>query len=86
VDTKGETIPNQWQYLKTIQKNHLLQIQGFLTAKNHFTNAVLAKQIKQPENGNQDLQRQVDETEPSVPTTQGQQAELILGAGIFIPN
>lgn len=72
IDIDNKTIPDQWQYLQSVKKITIDQIDKYLD--------ITAKLVVE---GKQDTEA---EEEPNVPTTQGQETQLTLGANIFIPN
>src|SRR3990167_6767819 len=85
IDSNGQDFTNQWEFLSTIQKISLAQIKKFLESSLAFQQT--SSESKKTTSKDQ-LQstEEVSEVEIIVPTTQGRDVKLTLGAGIFIPN
>ena len=85
IDLNGHAFPNQWEFLSMIQKSELAQIKNFLESSLAFQQT--SSESKKTTSKDQlQSSEENSEVEIIVPTTQGQEVKLILGAGIFIPN
>lgn len=85
IDSNGKKFSNQWTFLSEIQKISLVQIKNFLESSSFSPQtSSTSKKVA--------LKEQLQSTEENldveivVPTTQGKEVKLTLGAGISIPN
>ncbi|MFA6518116.1 MAG: DEAD/DEAH box helicase family protein [Candidatus Shapirobacteria bacterium] len=74
INSDGQEIPDQWQYLQSIRRTSLQEINQYLQLSSNKTI--------------DDLPNQPDENVEELPvtTTQNQETKLILGSNIFIPS
>lgn len=85
IGLNGENLSDQWQFLATIQKISPIQIKNFLDSSLVFPQTPSTSEKVASKDQLQNIEEDSDK-EIVVPTTQGQEVKLILGAGISILN
>lgn len=85
IGQNGENLPDQWQFLATIQKISPIQIKNFFDSSLAFLQTPSTSEKVASKDQLQNIEEDSDK-EIVVPTTQGQEVKLILGSGISIPN
>ncbi len=85
IDSNGQDFSNQWTFLSEIQKISLVQINNFLEPSLFFPQTSSTSEKVAPKEQLQSTEENLD-VEIVVPTTQGKEVKLTLGAGISIPN
>lgn len=85
IDLEGENFSDQWQFLATIQKISPAQAKNFLNTSLAFPQTPSTSEKVASKDQLQNIEEDPDK-EIVVPTTQGQEVKVILGAGISIPN